>query len=133
MYTRSPLYIPAAFIHTPGTAFPLLLHFLIPRSTDALYITEEPLSQAVPTNGSLQLSCLAPNFTLTLWFKGPPALGHDQISGDPRVTTEGDTLELTSFHAIEDVGLYYCMVLSEAAVVRSCPAYISHASENMSA
>ena len=42
----------------------------------------------------------------------------------------GDTLELTPFHAIEDVGLYYCMVLSETVIVRSCPAYISHASEN---
>ena len=132
MCTRRPQYL-LLVTHTltaNTVSHNVLCHFLIPHSTDALYITEEPLSQAVATNGSLQLSCLAPNFNLTLWFKGSPADGLTQVQEDLRVTADGDTLELTSFHAIEHTGLYYCMVLSETVIVRSCPAYISHASKN---
>lgn len=99
---------------------------------DTQFIIEEPSSQAVPTNGSLQLSCTAPNATDIEWARGQPEAGLTPVmsSSDPRVTTDGDSLEVTPFHAIEHIGLYYCLATLESGdTVRSCPANISHASE----
>ena len=93
-------------------------------------MVEDPLSQAVPTNGSLQLTCTTPNASHALWLRGPPEDDLSPIQGDSRVTTDGDTLELSSFHAIDHVGLYYCLITTETGdTVRSCPADISHASK----
>lgn len=99
---------------------------------DTQYIIEELSSQAIPTNGSLQLSCTAPIATEIAWGRGQPEGGFVPVtsSGDPRVTANGGSLEVTPFHAIEHIGLYYCLATLETGdKVRSCPSNISHASK----
>ena len=99
---------------------------------DTQYLTTEPLSQPVPTNGTFHLKCSSPNATSTLWFRGHPEQGFIPILNDPPrlLITDDNTLHLSSFHAIDDIGLYYCLVtMDTGAALRSCPANISHASE----
>ena len=104
------------------------LTFLL--SPDSQLTIEDPVGRAVPTNGSLHLSCDSPHTTHTAWFRGQPAAGPVPVTGDPRIVTNGDDLWLTSFHASEHAGLYYCLVTTDTGdSVRSCPANVTHASE----
>ena len=91
----------------------------------------DPASDAVPTNGSVHLSCPSPNATGTFWMRGPPAAGLvPLLGGDPRLVTTGADLWVTSFHAAEHTGLYYCLVaVGNGESLRSCPATLSHASK----
>jgi hypothetical protein len=98
-------------------------------ATDSQLTIEDPVGRAVPTNGSLHLSCDSPHSAHTAWFRGQPAAGPVPVTGDPRIITNGGDLWFTSFHASEHAGLYYCLVTTDTGeAVRSCPAHLTHAS-----
>ena len=67
---------------------------------------------------------------MTVWARGRPEEGLSPVTQDDRLTTDGERLGITGFHAAEHAELYYCLVTTGAGeTVRSCPASVSHASE----